>query len=602
MQLSRQKRRSAVDVLLSGHNAVLLVGAVALSIYAVFFASNYGVRILTLSGVFAILVLGYQFIFGHAGGLSLAQGALFGLGAYATGIFGANYQLDFLWTFPLSMALPVIVAIIVAIPVLRLDTHYFALATLGIAQICLIVAVNWIEVTGGSNGLSGIPPIEVFGWTVPRGSGLLYAVWIAVAVFGLASWRMTSGIYGRAFEVARVNNAVAAAIGVNTARLRFTAFVLSALYAGAAGAFYAHTVRVVSPDPMELSFMVGCMTMTVVGGRFRVSGAIIGALLLTHLPEWFRFLERYNLIAYGLVLLVMVVLAPGGIVGLLEKWTARIRPSSAKPLPDPLQIPIAKAETAGEEALLSVKNISLSFGGVKAVNDVSFTINSGEIVGLIGPNGSGKTTVINLISGFYSPDGGEIELKGQSVAGLPAHRIARLGISRTFQNLNLIEEMSALDNVTVARGAKHNLDRLGAALAGNSEALLIAEREALGSLKRLGIDDVANEQCGDLAYGVRRKIEIARALALEPSVLLLDEPAASLNAREQDDLRERVRELARAGMTVLVVEHNMRFLRPLADRMICLDQGSILASGTPEEVCRHPKVIEAYLGIEEAAA
>jgi len=602
MQTPLSIGRHVVDAVTRGTNPILLIGAVALGVYALFFASAYGVRVLSLAGVFAILVLGYQFIFGHAGALSLAQGALFGLGAYGTGILGSVYGWDFAWTFPVSMALPVVVAALIAIPVLRLEPHYFALATLGIAQICLTLAVNWIDLTGGSNGLSGVPGITIFGWTVPRGIGLLCFIWLAVVLFGLMSWRLMGGIYGRAFEVARANDAVAAAVGLNTSQLRFTAFLLSALYAGAAGAFYAHTVRVVSPDPMELAFMITCMTMTVVGGRNRVAGAIVGALLLIHLPEWFRFLERYNLIAYGLVLLVMVVVAPSGIIGLLERFVARFRPIRPDPLPSPIQIPIAKAEGSSGEPLLVVRDLSKSFGGVKAVDNVSFTIRRGEIIGLIGPNGSGKTTVINLISGFYPAGAGTIQLGGHALVGLPAYRIAQIGIARTFQNLNLIDEMSAIDNVTVARGVKRELTHLGSALFNSAHEATLARREAMGSLVRLGVNDMANTPCGDLAYGIRRKVEIARALALEPELLLLDEPAAGLNPREQEELRERVRGLAADGMTILVVEHNMRFLRPLADRMICLDQGRILASGTPDEVCLHPSVVEAYLGLEDSAA
>ncbi|PSM15827.1 branched-chain amino acid ABC transporter ATP-binding protein/permease [Nitratireductor sp. StC3] len=586
-----------------GLNPFLLAGSAILVIYAIGFANGYSIRILTLSGVFAILVLGYQFIFGHAGALSLAQGALFGLGAYATGILGAQYELGFAFTFPISIAVSMIVAAIVAIPVLRLETHYFALATLGISQICLMVAVNWIDLTGGSNGIASIPSIVVFGFAVPRGIGLLSFIWLAVILFGVISWRLMNGIYGRAFEVARANDAVASAIGLNTSRLRFTAFLLSALYAGAAGAFYAHTIRVVSPDAMELPFMVTCMTMAVVGGRYRVAGAILGALLLIHLPEWFRFLERYNMIAYGLVLLFMVVLAPSGIVGLLEKAVARLRPPQPDLLPSPIQLPATEAASASPgQPVLAVENLSLSFGGVKAVNDVSFTIQAGEIVGLIGPNGSGKTTLINLISGFYKPATGSIRHNGMSLARLQAFRIAQLGIARTFQNLNLIDEMNAIENVAVARGAKRKLADLGSALLGRAAETAMARQEAMGCLVRLGVGELANTKCGDLAYGVRRKVEIARALALEPSLLLLDEPAAGLNPREQDELRERVRSLAAEGVTILVVEHNMRFLRPLADRMICLDQGSILASGLPEAVCSHPKVVEAYLGLEDTAA
>lgn len=582
-----------------GINPLLLAGLGALAVYAIAFASPYSLRVLALAGVFAILVLGYQFIFGHAGALSLAQGALFGLGAYVTGILGSQWGWPFHLTFPLSLILPVVTAAVVAAPVLRLETHYFALATLGISQIALIIGVNWISVTGGSNGLAGVPGIVIFGFAVPRGIPLLLFIWGAVAVFGLASWQIMRGMYGRAFQVMRANDAVASAIGLSTARLRFTAFLLSALYAGAAGAFYVHVIRVVSPDTLEFSVMVTCMAMTVVGGRYRVSGAIFGALALVHLPEWFRFLDKYNLIAYGAALLIMIVLAPAGIVGLLERVRQQYWPEKlpAAPRPSSLTIP-SRAEADGP--LLQVGGLSKSFGGVRAVSNVSFDIGAREIVGLIGPNGSGKTTVINLITGFYKPDAGSVRIHGRNITAALPFMLARSGIARTFQNINLIDEMTALDNVAVARAAMLGQTNLRFAFLSGASGMQVAREHAMSLLERLGIGDMAMAPCGGLAHGIKRKVEIARALALEPELLLLDEPAAGLNALEQADLSGRLRTLTEDGLTLLVVEHNMPFLRAIAQRMICFDQGELLTVGTPEEVCRNPRVLEAYLGMDAA--
>jgi branched-chain amino acid transport system permease protein len=345
--------------------------------------------------------------------------------------------------------------------------------------------------------------------------------------------------------------------------------------------------------------MVTCMAMTVVGGRYRVSGAIFGALALVHLPEWFRFLDKYNLIAYGAALLIMIVLAPAGIVGLMERVRQRYWPEKLPAAPRSSPIAIRpRAKTDGP--LLQVGGLSKSFGGVRAVSNVSFDIGAREIVGLIGPNGSGKTTVINLITGFYKPDAGSVRIHGRNITAALPFMLARSGIARTFQNINLIDEMTALDNVAVARAAMLGQTNLRSAFLSGASGMQVAREHAMSLLERLGIGDVAMAPCGGLAHGIKRKVEIARALALEPELLLLDEPAAGLNALEQADLSGRLRTLTEEGLTLLVVEHNMPFLRAIAQRMICFDQGELLTVGTPEEVCRNPRVLEAYLGMDAA--
>ncbi len=575
-----------------GFRSVLIAGTIALVAWPLVFDAPYELRIFTLGGIYALLVLGYQFIFGRAGALALTQGAFFGLGAYITGILGARYGWTFPATFPLSILAPVALAALIAIPVLRLESHFFALATLGIAQILLLLCLAAEPFTGGANGISGVPGIIVAGYTVGRGLPTVVVVWSIVTLGALLAWQAMRGLYGQAFHIMRVSETAAQSIGIDTGRLRFTAFLLSAGYAGAAGALFVHTLRVVSPEVLEFNVMVACLAMAVVGGRTRISGAIIGALLLVHLPEWARVLEAYYLIAYGVLLLVMIVLVPDGLMGALERTWSRIAPP-AKPLP-PMPVPLAVRVQATK---LMVTPVSKRFGGVQALSDVALTVGSGEILGLIGPNGSGKTTLINIITGVTAPDSGNIRFGGLDLTSASAYTVARRGIARTFQNVLLVPDMTVLDNVAVARVAPEQIG-LRAALAetGGDTRLGRARGHAMHLLKTLGLEDAAMQLAGGLPLAIQRRVEIARALATEPRLLLLDEPAAGLSEAEQADLAARLRSLNDTGLSLLIVEHNLPFLNGLAERLVCLDGGRVIAEGLPDFVCRDRRVREAYLG------
>ncbi len=585
--------------LLSGINPALAIGFAILVAWPFMFGTPYGLRLFALAGIYAVFVMGYQFVFGHAGALSLCHGTFFGLGAYATGILGAKLGWSFPATFAVSALAPALLAAIVAAPVLRLESHYFALATLGIAQVMVLVAIKWEPLTGGANGLAGVPGVVVFGTAVARGWPTVLLVWGLVAALGLVARAILGGLYGHALHIMRENPTAAMSLGLDVARFRLETFLLSALYAGMAGALYVHTIRVISPEALEFHAMVACLTMTVVGGRTRIAGAILGAVLLIHLPEWFRFLEHYYLVAYGLVLLAVIIVAPNGFIGLLEAGRRRFLPEPPPALPEAEALPAAGHDgLPSGQVILSLAGIGKRFGGLQALDGVGFDVLAGEILGLIGPNGSGKTTLVNCISGIYRPDNGHIVFMGSEIAGAPAYEIARRGIARTFQNLNLVDEMSVLDNVAIARGAARGL-RLGREMGG--AALAKARGEAMTLLDAVGAADVATRPCGGLAYGTKRRVEIARALALQPSVLLLDEPAAGLNEAEQADLARRLKSLAREGLTLVVIEHNMPFLMPLVSRMVCLDHGQTIAMGTPGEIARNPRVIEAYLGPQDVA-
>ena len=316
-----------------GIRPLLILGVVGLVGWALTISSAYQMRLFTIVGIYALLALGYQFIFGHAGALALTQGSFFGVGAYATGILGSRYGLGAETTLLLSIILPVLLAALVAAPVLRLDSHYFALATLGIGQVLLLIAIGWQDLTGGSNGLSGIPGLTLLGYEIKKGAGIMVAVWCCVAIGALISWRITRGLYGAALQVSRENPIAAQAIGIDTARLRYATFLLSAMFAGLAGALYAHTIRVVSVEVLEFPIMVACLTITVLGGRTHIAGAILGALLIVNLPEWFRVMEKYYLIAYGVALLVAIIVCalrtdrPAG----ADRGSRPLCPNSSRP-------------------------------------------------------------------------------------------------------------------------------------------------------------------------------------------------------------------------------------------------------------------------------
>jgi branched-chain amino acid transport system permease protein len=588
---------------------LLLLGLLALIAWPLLAKSPYDLRMFTTVGIYALMALGYQFVFGHIGALSLTQGCFFGLGAYTTGILSTRYGLGGETTLVLSALVPVLVAAIVAAPVLRLQSHYFALATLGVGQVVLLLAIAWQDVTGGSNGLYGIPNFTVGSFEVPRGYGMVVLVWSLVALGALVSWLVTRGFYGAGMSVVRENPTAAQSIGLDTAAFRYATFLLSALYGGVAGAMYAHSIHVVSIDTLEFPVMVSCLTIAVVGGRTRIAGAILGAVLVVNLPEWFRASAKYYLIAYGIVLLLMVIIAPDGVIGFLqgmrERLLGRVPPAlpanvTAEPLP---AAPRSATTDADGDTLLEVVSVGKRFGGLKALDGVTLTVRKGEIVGLIGANGSGKSTLLNVTTGIYRADAGSVRLHGEDITRMSAHRIARRGVARTFQNLNLVDDMSVLDNVAIARFGFEQAGLRRTLTAGwRDRAWSRARNHAMYLLAALGVDHVARLPAGGLAYGLKRKVEIARALALQPQLLLLDEPAAGLNESEQLDLAERLRAFASGGLSVLVIEHNMPFLLPLVDRLACLERGTVIATGTPDEVLADAHVIASYLGMPEEIA
>ncbi|MGE0273712.1 MAG: ATP-binding cassette domain-containing protein, partial [Alphaproteobacteria bacterium] len=354
-------------------------------------------------------------------------------------------------------------------------------------------------------------------------------------------------------------------------------------YGGAAGALHATSLGVLSPEVFDFSIMVACLTMAVVGGRGRIAGAILGAVLLVHLPEWLRGLEQYYLIAYGAALLLVVILTPDGLAGLVDRFWPRGRePGEILPF-----VPASVRGSRAGGATLHVEDLAKSFGGVAALDGVSLRVAPGEIVGLIGPNGSGKSTLANLITGVYRPDRGRIRLDATPLETLRPHEIARLGVRRTFQTAELIAGASLIDNVAVAYAAAAN------------PSLPHARSRALTVLSGAGLTARARKDAAAQPAGVRRLAEVARATVRGPRLLVLDEPSAGLTEDERTTLTRLLRDLAGQGAAILVIDHNVPFLSGLAGRLVCLETGRVIADGTPDVVLADAAVRRAYLGTAE---
>ncbi|MBL8703283.1 MAG: branched-chain amino acid ABC transporter ATP-binding protein/permease [Rhodospirillales bacterium] len=559
---------------------VLLVAALAIMAPA-FQGGGYALRLATLAAIQAILAIGYQTVFGRLGLLSLAQGAFFGIGAYATAFAATRFGVDASLTLPIAIAAATGIAAIVALPVLRLASHYLALATLGLAQLALLAAVNLEAITGGALGINNVPGLELGGQAIARGWPLMATCWALAALVAVAAWYRASGLRGQAMDLAREDPVAAEALGIDTRVLRLKAFLFAAAAAGLAGALHAHLLGIVSPEVLEFPVMVACLSMVVIGGRFSVAGAILGAVLVVHLPEYLRITGAWYLAIYGAAMLAMILFAPEGIAGMAGRLVRRFVPARTAPLPRPIAPP-APQRAIGAKPILALRGVTKRFGGVVALARVDLKIAPGELVGVIGPNGSGKTTLINTIAGLYKPDEGTIRLDAEDVAGARVFKVARAGVARGFQAPRLMDDRSVLDNVALA------VRDAGA-----------AEGRAVYWLDRLGLADIAHRRSGDLPGGKRRLVEIARAMAASPRLLLLDEPAAGLTPAEQATLAATLGDLNREGLAILVVEHSVAFLSALTPRLVCLVEGRVVADGPAERVIADPRVVEAYLGGRE---
>jgi branched-chain amino acid transport system permease protein len=540
----------------------------------------------------------------HARMLSLANAGFMAIGAYTSAILTVKAGLPVALSMLAAMLVCGLVAVVIGLPVLRLTDVYLAICTLGFGEVVRILIVLLPGLTGGPTGanLSTGFPYDA----MRRTDTWMVAAFLALLLY--LFWAMARSKAGRAFRAIRERPQAAAAMGIDLVAYRSLAFLMSAMIAGAAGAFYAHSVGSLDNGDFKFTRAVDILGYAVLGGSGAWYGPLLGAGLLTALPILLRdslgasvgFLRNFaqlpNILT-GLALLLVIVFLPGGISHVLAPLGRRVR-ARRTPENGRSELPLSQSRRHFEGPLLDVRSLTRVFGGVEALRGVSLQCEEGRIYGLIGPNGAGKSTLINLVSGLDAPSSGSISWRGREIQGRRPHEIARAGIGRTWQGIRLFDEMSALENVIVGHHSRIRTGLLSSWLRLPRERReeIAAQDEAARILQHLGLSFLADRRAGTLSYGDQRRVEIARALALEPSLLMLDEPAAGMNEAETASLGRFLLELKAHGYTLIVVEHHMDLIMAVCDRVTVLSFGRVIAEGAPFEVSANRQVREAYLG------
>jgi ABC-type branched-subunit amino acid transport system ATPase component/ABC-type branched-subunit amino acid transport system permease subunit len=574
-----------------------------LCLLAPFFLPTYPLFVLSLAIVNIIAVLGVNLVMGYAGQISLGHAGFAAIGAYATALLVVNHDLPFWIAVPLGGLLAAAFGYVVGLPALRLGPLYVSMVTFGFGLIVVIIVQNWYDLANGPNGMV-VPPPELFGYELFPRQLHIPIVLIAAGLFLLAR-NIVDSRHGRAFIAIRENELAARGMGISLAHYKTTAFAVGAFYAGISGGLFAGLSQFVNPDAFVFPVSILYVTMGILGGIGTLAGAAVGGLMLTLLPELLRGAAEYKDFLTGLLLLVLLIFLPTGLIGALRQRFGRQQ--AAQQLSPPVAVPMAREQprpAAAWDPLLKVEGAGISFGGLRALQDISLQLGANEILGVIGPNGAGKTTLFNVVSGMERPDRGRIVFAGQNVTRMPAHARTRLGMARTFQNVALFNEMSVLDNVRVGAHVRLKSSLLAAGMRTRSERAeeLRSRQEAAKLLDFVGLLPYAEQPAHGLAFGHQRLLEIARALASRPRLLLLDEPAAGLSSSELEALVLLIRRIRdEHGLSILLIGHTMRLVMGLSHRIVVLDHGVQLAEGSPSEIQNDPRVIAAYLGVENAA-
>ena len=574
---------------------------VAILLYPILLRSDYALGAAITVGAMAIATVGFVLLIGYAHQLAIGQAAFCTIGGYGSALLVTRHGWDPFLALIAAMTVSMALAYVVGRPILKLRGFVLAMASLALQLILGFVAIQWTEFTGGAIGIAGVPRFAIFGWAVGDDRALFYVIWFGVAAAVLLGLNIDRSRIGRELKAIASSERAAGSVGIDLATAKVRMFVLSAGLASAAGSLTVHYLRLMDPGVFGFQYSLNIVTAVVIGGLTSIWGGVLGAGIIVGLREGLRFSAQplFEGIVMGALTVLVLLLFPRGVAGgigdLYRRFVSRRENSPRAAARD---VAPGKGAIGDGGAILVLENVSRRFGNLVAVDQIGFAVARNSITALIGPNGAGKTTLFNMISGDQPLDSGHIAFQGERIDHLPPHAVARRGVARTFQNLELFDNLSVLENVLCGRTRR--------AVAGMIEIVARLpragreEREqrdaALHYLSFVGLAETADRAPSALPFGHQRLLEIARALALEPSLLLLDEPASGLNDSETEALADLILRIRGQGITILLVEHDIRLVMGLADHIVVMNHGRKIAEGAPALVRTDPQVLAAYLG------